>query len=540
MGNPPAPGSSPSSLHSDSQKVALPGAGAAEAAGAAAGAAAAQLASGAGQLAQQHGQQQQRQQQRRLLSSHAAAAAVPGAAELTWPQAVVRVSFFLWASLLNLVAVSSLWARSADVFSPEAAGRLFGLLGAGATLGQLLGSLAAGPLARAALLGGGGGSGAPSLLPLLASAIMLELAGQAVGRYRLGPKPGSTNGSSGGSMGISPGSPKRREGAVGAASSLSDDVEARSGGQPGASLAKQHSSRAGGPAGSMRSKAGGAGLGQRQSGGSLLDQLMGRTLEGYRLIRCACLIMNDEEFLMHPGTLAIPPTPPTCTALPRSALRCIALPCAALRRHTPPPRPSALQLLVLPVVCHMRARWLAGDRTLARLHALGLPCPFLPSVCPILLSVCPYIAAPLVPPERDPRLPRQGPGIVLCHPAPWPARSATLQCLTHPCCLPCSARPFPSPCSASPYLLHLCAYLALNYITSSFFYFEKTLVVAQGEHSSFQVGGGIHWWWREASMLHSRWGIHWWWHELSKVMGCAMRVAAASGRPVWRLLGTDV
>mgnify|MGYP001810596897 CR=1 FL=1 len=27
----------------------------------------------------------------------------------------------------------------------------------------------------------------------------------------------------------------------------------------------------------------------------------------------------------------------------------------------------------------------------------------------------------------------------------------------------------------------MCAYLALNYVTSSFFYFEKTLVVAQGE-----------------------------------------------------------
>jgi len=27
----------------------------------------------------------------------------------------------------------------------------------------------------------------------------------------------------------------------------------------------------------------------------------------------------------------------------------------------------------------------------------------------------------------------------------------------------------------------MCAYLALNYVTSSFFYFEKTLVVARGE-----------------------------------------------------------
>lgn len=29
--------------------------------------------------------------------------------------------------------------------------------------------------------------------------------------------------------------------------------------------------------------------------------------------------------------------------------------------------------------------------------------------------------------------------------------------------------------------MHVCAYLALNYITSSFFFFEKTIVVAGGE-----------------------------------------------------------
>jgi hypothetical protein len=47
---------------------------------------------------------------------------------------------------------------------------------------------------------------------------------------------------------------------------------------------------------------------------------------------------------------------------------------------------------------------------------------------------------------------------------------------------------------ASSYLLHLCAYLALNYWTSSFFYFEKALVVAQGGCSWLQgqrAGGGL-------------------------------------------------
>lgn len=37
---------------------------------------------------------------------------------------------------MNTVALSAMWARAADVFPPEAATRLFGLLGAGATLGE--------------------------------------------------------------------------------------------------------------------------------------------------------------------------------------------------------------------------------------------------------------------------------------------------------------------------------------------------------------------------------------------------------------------
>lgn len=41
-----------------------------------------------------------------LVAQHHPSA--PGAAVLTGPQAAVRVAFFLWVSLLNLVAVSSL------------------------------------------------------------------------------------------------------------------------------------------------------------------------------------------------------------------------------------------------------------------------------------------------------------------------------------------------------------------------------------------------------------------------------------------------
>lgn len=44
-------------------------------------------------------------EQPHVAQQHASA---PGAAVLTGPQAAVRVAFFLWVSLLNLVAVSSL------------------------------------------------------------------------------------------------------------------------------------------------------------------------------------------------------------------------------------------------------------------------------------------------------------------------------------------------------------------------------------------------------------------------------------------------
>lgn len=119
------------------------------------------------------------------------------------PQQVVRAAFYLWVSAANLVAVSTMWARAADAFDAGAAARckiaicthnmaalvnetaswtssqaedqaaayrthaidivrfksealrcadrrLFGLLGAGATAGQLAGSAVAGAAAAAA------------------------------------------------------------------------------------------------------------------------------------------------------------------------------------------------------------------------------------------------------------------------------------------------------------------------------------------------------------------------------------------------------
>uniref|UniRef100_A0A0E0BMU5 ADP,ATP carrier protein n=1 Tax=Oryza glumipatula TaxID=40148 RepID=A0A0E0BMU5_9ORYZ len=50
-------------------------------------------------------------------------------------------------SLLNLIAISSTWARVIDIMDSESGSRLFGFIGAGATLGQLFGSLFAATMA---------------------------------------------------------------------------------------------------------------------------------------------------------------------------------------------------------------------------------------------------------------------------------------------------------------------------------------------------------------------------------------------------------
>ncbi|TVU27360.1 hypothetical protein EJB05_29965, partial [Eragrostis curvula] len=82
----------------------------------------------------------------------------------SWFYIVVRISLFLWVALLNLIAISSTWARVIDVMDSESGSRLFGFIGAGATLGQLFGSLFA---ASMAWLG-------PFLL--LFSSLLMELA----------------------------------------------------------------------------------------------------------------------------------------------------------------------------------------------------------------------------------------------------------------------------------------------------------------------------------------------------------------------------
>uniref|UniRef100_A0A0E0BEL5 ADP,ATP carrier protein n=1 Tax=Oryza glumipatula TaxID=40148 RepID=A0A0E0BEL5_9ORYZ len=88
----------------------------------------------------------------------------PGWGNHSWFYILVRISLFLWVSLLNLIAISSTWARVIDVMDNESGSRLFGFIGAGATLGQLFGSLFA---ATMAWLG-------PFLL--LFSSLLMELA----------------------------------------------------------------------------------------------------------------------------------------------------------------------------------------------------------------------------------------------------------------------------------------------------------------------------------------------------------------------------
>lgn len=83
-----------------------------------------------------------------------------------WFYISVRISLFLWVALLNLITISSTWARVIDVMDNESGSRLFGFIGAGATFGQLFGSLFANGMAW---LG-------PYLL--LFSALLLELAAQ--------------------------------------------------------------------------------------------------------------------------------------------------------------------------------------------------------------------------------------------------------------------------------------------------------------------------------------------------------------------------
>eukprot|EP00775_Hariotina_reticulata_P011490 gene11490-11633_t len=122
-----------------------------------------------------------------------------GDPSLSQPQRLLRAAFYVWVNCMNLVAISSLWARCADAFCPEAAARLFAFIAAGATLGQLAGSVVAMAVAEAAGLvaasqpversgsSGGGdvlGTQKPAAGLILISAVLQLLAAQLVCRVR--------------------------------------------------------------------------------------------------------------------------------------------------------------------------------------------------------------------------------------------------------------------------------------------------------------------------------------------------------------------
>ncbi|MDR4496241.1 MAG: hypothetical protein R3B74_17845, partial [Nitrospirales bacterium] len=80
--------------------------------------------------------------------------------------ATVAPVFFVWLSVFNLFVVSVFWSFMADVFSTEAARRLFGCISAGGSLGAILG-----PLVPAVAVKGFGIAGL-----LLVSALLLCVA----------------------------------------------------------------------------------------------------------------------------------------------------------------------------------------------------------------------------------------------------------------------------------------------------------------------------------------------------------------------------
>ncbi|PNH09846.1 hypothetical protein TSOC_003512, partial [Tetrabaena socialis] len=107
-----------------------------------------------------------------------AAIAAPTAADpvspLSWYGNAVRVCFYVYLSLQSLLSTSALWAVCADTFSAATSTKVYGFLGAGATLGQLVSSLAA--LAFGAAGKRSGAAGAAALWLLLPAAGLLLMA----------------------------------------------------------------------------------------------------------------------------------------------------------------------------------------------------------------------------------------------------------------------------------------------------------------------------------------------------------------------------
>ncbi len=75
--------------------------------------------------------------------------------------------FYVWVSIFNLFVVSLFWSFMVDIYSPDQATRLFGLIAAGGTAGAI-----AGPALTAVLVGA---VGVASLLPLSAALFAVAL-----------------------------------------------------------------------------------------------------------------------------------------------------------------------------------------------------------------------------------------------------------------------------------------------------------------------------------------------------------------------------
>ena len=71
------------------------------------------------------------------LLAFAALLVLPATAALAGP------AFFVWVSVFNLCVVSVFWSLMADLHSPQAAARLFGLIAAGGSIGAVAGPLLA-------------------------------------------------------------------------------------------------------------------------------------------------------------------------------------------------------------------------------------------------------------------------------------------------------------------------------------------------------------------------------------------------------------
>ena len=91
------------------------------------------------------------------------------------PMAGVAAAFFVWTSVYNLFVVSVFWSFMADIYTPEQAGRLFGPVAAGGSLGAI-----AGPTLTAATASSLG----PANLLLVSAVLLLAAAGCVLGLLR--------------------------------------------------------------------------------------------------------------------------------------------------------------------------------------------------------------------------------------------------------------------------------------------------------------------------------------------------------------------